>query len=125
MNPVVSVVEMTGKEIIKMLEENLERTFSENPMEQMGGYVKRCLGLYVKMRIENPKGSRIQEIYFGKEHLKKDKTFKVAFVTTQGVPEKYGSHRKELKIKSVQAMELFLKQNPDFKNIPYDTFCLV
>lgn len=125
MNPAVSVVEMTGKEIIKMLEENLERTFSENPMEQMGGYVKRCLGLYVKMRIENPKGNRIQEIYFGKEHLKKDKNFKVAFVTTQGVPEKYGTQRKELKIKSVQAMELFLKQNPDFMHIPGDTFCLV
>lgn len=38
MNPPVSVVELTGKEILDMLEENPERTFSADPMKQMGGY---------------------------------------------------------------------------------------
>jgi S-sulfosulfanyl-L-cysteine sulfohydrolase len=125
MNPVVSTVEMTGQEIIKMLEENLERTFSDNPMKQMGGYVKRCLGVNVKMRIENPKGSRIQEIYFGDEHLQKDTVYKAAFVTMQGVAKKYGNNRKDLEIKAVEAMEAFLNKNPDFKHISYNTFCLV
>lgn len=67
MNPVVSTVEITGAEIIMMLEENLERTFSADPMKQMGGYVKRCSGLHVKMRIENPAGNRIQHIFIGDE----------------------------------------------------------
>lgn len=61
MNPPVSTVELTGEEIKAMLEENLERTFSCDPYEQMGGSVKRCLGLNVYFKIENPSGNRIQK----------------------------------------------------------------
>src|SRR5699024_11250433 len=43
-NPLVSVVMLTGAEILSMLEENLEHTFAADPYEQMGGYMKRCLG---------------------------------------------------------------------------------
>src|SRR5699024_3337881 len=44
-NPPISVVDLTGEELLDMLEENLENTFSANPYKQMGGYVKRCLGM--------------------------------------------------------------------------------
>jgi sulfur-oxidizing protein SoxB len=43
MNPPVSQAKLTGREIWAMMEENLERTFSANPYQQMGGYVKRCM----------------------------------------------------------------------------------
>ncbi len=89
MNPPVSTVDLTGQEIIDMLEENLERTFSSDPMKQMGGYVKRCSGLRINLRIENPVGHRIQEIYFGEKQLNPKEIFKVSFVTSQGVPKKY------------------------------------
>lgn len=125
MNPEVSTVQLTGNEIINMLEENLERTFSSDPMKQMGGYVKRCLGLYVKMRIENPKGHRIQQIFIGDEPLIKEKTYEAAFVTMQGVPEKFGNNRINLSIKAVDAMAEYLIQNPDFTNYYHNTFCLV
>jgi len=111
MDPVVSTVELSGEEIIKMLEENLERTFSSKAMQQMGGYVKRTLGISVKMRIENPKGHRIQQIFIGSEPLHKERFYKAAFVTSQGVPEKLGNNRKDLKIKAVEAMEKYLKSN--------------
>jgi S-sulfosulfanyl-L-cysteine sulfohydrolase len=68
MNPVVSTVELTGEEIKNMLEENLERTFACNPMKQMGGYAKRCFGISIKMRIENSKGHRIQQIFAAMIH---------------------------------------------------------
>lgn len=125
MNPVISTVDMTGKEIITMLEENLERTFSSMPMNQMGGYVKRSMGIHVKMRIENPAFNRIQEVYFNREHLQMDKIYKVSFVTSQGVPEKYGSHRTDLEIKAVEAMEIYLKENNPYDPEIVDSFNLI
>jgi len=125
MNPVVSIVELTGEEIKKMLEENLERTFACNPMKQMGGYVKRCLGISIKMRIENSKGHRIQQIFVGNEQLGKNNTYKVAFVTEQGVPKQLGINRTDLAVKAVDAMAEYLNQNPVYKTTPFHTFSLV
>ena len=125
MNPVISTTELSGQGIIEMLEENLELTFSGDPMKQMGGYVKRGMGLNIKLRIENPKGNRIQEIYFQGKHLPRDQIFKVAFVTSQGVPEKWGTNRKDLKIKAVEAMEQYLKQIGNFITTGSSTFNLV
>ncbi|WP_291097768.1 MULTISPECIES: bifunctional metallophosphatase/5'-nucleotidase [unclassified Flavobacterium] len=125
MNPVVSTVELSGEEIILMLEENLERTFSVEPMKQMGGYIKRCLGLSVKMRIENPKSHRIQQIFIGAEPLIKEQIYKAAYVTVQGVPEKLGTNRQNLSTKTVEAMAIYLIKNPDYKATSYDTFSLV
>ena len=62
-NPFISTTELSGQDIKEMLEENLERTFSANPMQQMGGYIKRCMGLTAYIKIENPKGNRIQELF--------------------------------------------------------------
>ena len=63
MNPAVSTVELLGDEIVAMLEENLERTFGRDPYDQMGGYVKRGLGLNAFIKIENPSGQRVQEVF--------------------------------------------------------------
>ncbi|SDE12740.1 hypothetical protein SAMN05421636_103331 [Pricia antarctica] len=62
---------------------------------EIKGYVKRMLGLQVNMRIENPTGHRIQEIYYKGSHLDFGKTYNVGFVTTQGVAAKYGRNRKK------------------------------
>ena len=123
MNPIIQTVELTGEEIINMLEKNLERTFSTVPMKQMGGYVKRCLGLHVKMRIENPKGNRIQQIFIGDEPLIKEKNYKAAFVTAQGIPKKMGKNRMDMNIKAVEAMAEYLKG--DFILTGMNTFSLV
>ena len=125
MNPEVSTVELTGEEIIGMLEENLESTFCADAMKQMGGYIKRCLGLHVKMRIENPKDHRIQQIFIGDDPLVKGKTYKATFVTMQGVPEKLGRNRQNLSVNAVDAMAVYLGKNPDYTAISCNTFCLV
>lgn len=54
------MVELTGDEIVNMLEENLEKQLASDPYDQMGGYIKRGLGLTVYLKIENPAGQRIQ-----------------------------------------------------------------
>ncbi|NDP27398.1 MAG: bifunctional metallophosphatase/5'-nucleotidase [Flavobacterium sp.] len=125
MNPPVSTVELLGSEIMEMLEENLERTFSPQPLTQMGGYVKRAIGLHVNMRIENPKGNRIQQIFIGNEPLDKKKYYKTSFVTSQGVPTKYGKNRKELPVNAVTAMIEYLQINPEFNGTALNIFSLV
>lgn len=107
-NPPVSVVELTGSEIHMMLEENLEHTFTQNPYNQMGGYVKRCLGLNMYIKIENPYRHRIQELFIQGKHVNLQQVYTAAFVTTQGVPLKYGRNRRDLNVRAVEALQQYV-----------------
>jgi 5''-nucleotidase/2'',3''-cyclic phosphodiesterase and related esterases len=89
-NPPVSTVELTGKEIWTMMEENFEHLFSRDPYNQMGGYLKRCMGLNLYFKVENPPGQRIQELFVKGRKIKMDETYQAVYVTSQGVPDKYG-----------------------------------
>jgi len=111
MDPPIGRVELTGEEVIEMLEENLERTFASDPYEQMGGYIKRGLGLTIYKKIENPAGQRIQEVFVGNEPLDRLRTYHTAFVTEQGVSKKYGRQRSEMNIHAVEAMQMYLEKN--------------
>jgi sulfur-oxidizing protein SoxB len=111
MNPPISTVELTGKELLAMIEENLERTFSEDAFQQMGGYVKRCLGITAHIKIENPAGLRIQKLYVGNEEVRPGEVYKAAFITEQGVPRKYGRNRQNLPDHAVEAMRTYLSRH--------------
>jgi 2',3'-cyclic-nucleotide 2'-phosphodiesterase (5'-nucleotidase family) len=111
MNPPVSTVELLGEEIREMLEENLERTFSCDPYRQMGGYVKRCLGLTVYFKIENPAGQRIQQLFVGNKEVQSDKYYTTAFVTMQGVPQKFGRNRGNMPERVIEAMRKYLAKH--------------
>lgn len=108
-NPPVSVVDLTGKEITEMLEANLEHTYSRDPFNQMGGYVKRALGLKVYLKVENGEGHRIQKIFVGDEELDPKKTYRACYVTNQGVPKKYGKNHENLPVKAVDALVSYLE----------------
>ncbi|NBK21429.1 MAG: bifunctional metallophosphatase/5'-nucleotidase [Spirochaetia bacterium] len=125
MNPPVSTVNITGEELLAMLEENLERTFASDPYEQMGGYVKRSLGLTVYLKIENPKGQRIQQVFVGKEELDPKRTYYVAFVTEQGVAGKYGSQRKAHPEHAIDAMLSYLAKHRPMSAELRNTFVAV
>lgn len=109
-NPPVSVVMLTGAEILSMLEENLEHTFAADPYEQMGGYMKRCLGLKMYVKLENPPGMRVQDLFIGDERLDRERTYKVVFVTVQGVPKKYGKHRLNLTVRAVDVLRKYVEE---------------
>lgn len=108
MNSCVSTVDLSGEEIKIMFEENLERTFSCDPYQQMGGYVKRCLGLNVYFKIENPLGHRIQKLFAGNEEVHPGQTYTAAFVTPQGVAQKYGRNREIRSERIIDAMRTYL-----------------
>ena len=103
-NPLVSTCEITGADLQKMMEKNLERTFSCNPYNQMGGYVKRCLGLTLYFKIENPEGKRIQDFFVNSKRLDRARTYTACFVTIQGIPERYGHNRQHLTVRALDAL---------------------
>jgi len=125
MNPPVSTVELTGEEIKAMLEENLESTFSCDPYNQMGGYVKRCLGLNVYFKIENPSGHRIQKLFVGNEEIQADKYYSASFVTMQGVPQKYGRNRENQPERIIDAMRKYLAKHRPVRAELIGTYCAV
>jgi 2',3'-cyclic-nucleotide 2'-phosphodiesterase (5'-nucleotidase family) len=108
MDPEIMLLDLTGSEVWQMLEENLERTFSRDAFGQMGGYVKRCAGLTTFFKAENPKGSRIQEIFIGTDSIQRCRSYRAAYITVQGVPDKYGRNRKQSGITLIPALRQLL-----------------
>ena len=111
MNPPISTVELTGEEIVAMLEENLERTFARDPYDQMGGYVKRSLGLNAYIKIENPPGQRVQQVFVDDEPLQPGRHYPTAFVTEQGVARKYGRNRQRHTEQSIETLRAYLAKH--------------
>lgn len=107
-NPPVSVVELTGAELLEMMEENLERTFAADPYRQMGGFVKRCLGVNIYAKIENPAGHRIERFFAEGALLEPFRLYTAAYVTAQAVPGRYGRNRRNLPIHAVDALRQYL-----------------
>jgi hypothetical protein len=66
MNPAVTTVDLTGEELVSMLEENLEHTFSRDPYSQIGRYVKRGLGLKVYFKLNPSQG--LQNLFIFSSH---------------------------------------------------------
>lgn len=110
-NPPISTCTLTGDELRAMLEENLERTFARDPYEQMGGYVKRSLGLHAYVKVENPAGQRIEHLFVDGARVRPDDLFATSFVTTQGVPAKYGSDREALDVRAVEGLQRYLEEH--------------
>lgn len=102
--PPIATVELTGDEVRAMLEANLERTYSADAYCQMGGFVKRCRGLNLYFKMENPKGHRIEDLLIGGEASQGGKVYRAAMLGEQGVPKKYGSNRQMVGVDAIQAL---------------------
>ena len=124
-NPPVSLVDLTGRELLEMMEENLERTYSIDPYNQMGGYVKRSLGIKMFVKLENPFGQRIQEIFIGNRKVEVDHVYRVAFVTSQGVPKKYGSNRIKTNRLIIDILHEYLKKYTVVESSLQETVVLI
>jgi S-sulfosulfanyl-L-cysteine sulfohydrolase len=114
-NPPVCTVELSGKEIWTMMEENLEHLFSRNPYNQMGGYLKRCMGINLYFKVENPPGQRIQEIFVKGKKMKANETYKAAYMTSQGVPSHYGKNRNSEGLNAIELLKNYLSKNKTIK----------
>lgn len=82
----------------------------------MGGYLKRCMGINLYFKVENPNGHRIQELFVRGKKLQMDNAYKVAYVTTQGVPLNYGRNREQLNFSAVENLKKYLSDNKQVKS---------
>ena len=86
----------------------------------MGGYVKRCSGLKIYFKIESPAGNRIQDFFVGGKRLNRRRTYHVCFLTTQGVPSEFGTEKRNLDIRVVDALTEYLEKTgqvaPGYRN---------
>ncbi|MDP2390574.1 MAG: bifunctional metallophosphatase/5'-nucleotidase, partial [Acidobacteriota bacterium] len=57
-------------------------------------------------------GSRIQQLFVNGDAIDADRPYTVAFITSQGVPEKYGSNRRELPISAIDALRRYFGNHP-------------
>lgn len=112
-NPPLVTVELTGAEVTTMLEENLERTFAADPFQQLGGYVRRCRGLTLLAKLENPRGQRIQQLFVGNEIIDPDRTYVATVATPQAVPPRFGRNRREVGMDAVAALRHHLARHRD------------
>lgn len=104
-HPPISTVDLTGDELRAMLEANLERTYSADPYCQMGGFVKRCRGLNLYFKVENPKGHRIEDLLVDGSPVQPGRIYRAAMLGEQGVPKKYGSARQKIDIDAIAALQ--------------------
>lgn len=103
-NPPIMTTTLTGAELIDMLEDDLERTFASDAFEQIGGYVKRMRGIKLFVKVENPRGHRIDRLFVADRPVEPDDTYEVAFITEQGVPERLGRDRRSTGVDAVTAL---------------------
>ncbi|MFA5477908.1 MAG: bifunctional metallophosphatase/5'-nucleotidase [Bacteroidales bacterium] len=125
MNPPISTVTLSGEELLKMIEENLDKTYNNNPLQQMGGYVKRALGIKIYFKAENPNKTRVQSAFVNGEKVDPMAAYTAAFITSQGVPERYGKNRMQTNFRIVEAMQQYLAVNSPLKVSMYKTFELI
>ena len=109
-NPPVSVCDITGQEVWDMMEMNLERTFAPDPYDQMGGYVKRCMGLNLYFKIENPEGKRINRLFINGKPFNPDKKYRACYVTRQGVRPGFGSNKENLDIHAIDVLREYVEK---------------
>lgn len=103
----------------------LERTFGRDPYDQIGGYVKRGLGLNAYIRIENPSGQRVQQVFVGGERVKPGRHHPAVFVTEQGVAQKYGRNRQKHTGRSIGALREYLARHRPLHAELRETFVAV
>ena len=111
-NPEVMTASLTGAEITFIFEENLEKTFSSDPFSQMGGYVKRCSGLTVYCKLENPPGYRVQGIFTTAGRLDPLQEYTVAYVSFQAISAACGHDRAGTGTDAITALEDLLGTGP-------------
>jgi 2',3'-cyclic-nucleotide 2'-phosphodiesterase (5'-nucleotidase family) len=89
-NTELFTVRLTGAELRRMLEQSLERTFAGDVLRQQGGYVMRFAGMHAVARLNNPAGTRVQQIEIGGALADPKRAYVVAAAGGQSVQAREG-----------------------------------
>ena len=111
----ISTVELTGRELLEMLEENLERTFSADPFPSIGRLreaLSRVDSLHQNR--ESAWHAHTEALRRGQE-VQPDQTYSRGISDRAGGPAKFGQNRKTLSADAHDAMLTVLTKRKDVK----------
>lgn len=66
--------------------------------------VKRMRGVRLYVKVENPRGHRIDRLFVAGRSVKPEETYEVAYITEQGVPARFGRNRRSTGVDAVSAL---------------------
>jgi len=111
-------VDLSGKQILDVLEQSASNIDADNPMERVGGLIQTA-GIMWNMDLNKPPGKRVSKVYVlldGGEPIGKDKLYRVATHSGMvGGMHRYrtfmdGNNRRETGRKVADVMEKRLRQ---------------
>ena len=100
MLPVDSTVrtgEVTGAQLMKWLEKELNNVFAKNASERFGGWVIKFHGMKVKFEAFAEKGQRVKEVLIGKKPLEVEKVYRICACERDGDPSDMLCRMKDVK----------------------------
>ena len=86
-NPEVFTVEMTGAQIRQKIEASLEAVYAPDAFNQKGGYIIRVSGLNAIVRLNNPKGTRVEHLDIAGAEFAADRRYTVVAAGEQDVQQ--------------------------------------
>jgi S-sulfosulfanyl-L-cysteine sulfohydrolase len=109
MNPEVCTAVMTGEQIRQMLEQSFQSVYASEALRQKGGYPVRVTGLSAVVRINNPKGARIQQLEIAGVTYQPDRVYTVCGAGEQDLSS--AEKKQGTGISATDAIKLYLKTN--------------
>lgn len=106
-NPEIFTVRLTGRQIRQRLEASLESVYAPNPFDQKGGFVLRVSGLNAVVRINNPKGTRVEHLDVAGEPCDPDRSYVVAAAGEQELRD--AGSREETGTRAIDALRRYLE----------------
>jgi len=108
-DPEIFTVPLTGRQIRQRLEASLESVYAPDPFDQKGGFVLRVSGLNAVVRLNNPKGTRVEHLDIAGQPYDPERTYTVA---AAGEQELRDASPKELTAThAVEALRRYVEQH--------------
>jgi sulfur-oxidizing protein SoxB len=123
-NPEIFTAEMTGDEILAKLEESLEGVYAPSAYNQKGGYLIRVSGANAVVRLNNPKGARVEHLDIAGEPYRADRVYRVAAAGEQDVRD--ARSKQPTGVRAVDAMRrYFARHSPVDASLTHAKFVAV
>lgn len=113
-NPELFTVRLSGAQLWRTLEQSLERSFAGDALRQQGGYPLRFAGMRVVARVNNPAGSRLQQVEIGGAQLDVAREYSVAAAGEQSVR---GGERIMSGVRAVDSVRHYLAAHAPYKDL--------
>jgi len=101
-------VELTGEQVLQRLEANLESVFAGDTFKQKGGYVMRTSGLSAIVRLNNPKGTRVEHLDIAGAEMEPDRLYTLAVGGEQALQ---GAEGKPTGVKAIDALRNYFRKH--------------